>query len=73
MLTEQLGDDVQLVGDDNFVTNPAIISEAIDRGVANAALIKLNQIGTVTETLAPMRVCREAGYGQTGYGQMVSH
>lgn len=66
--TEQLGGRVQLVGDDNFVTNPAIIAEAISRGVANAALIKLNQIGTVTETLDAMRVCREAGYGQ-----MASH
>jgi enolase len=68
MLTERLGDRVQLVGDDNFVTNPAIIADGIDRGIANAALIKLNQIGTVTETLEAMRLCRDAGYGQ-----MVSH
>jgi enolase len=67
-LTDRLGGQVQLVGDDIFVTNPAIIAEAIDRGVGNAALIKLNQIGTVTETLEAMRVCRHAGYAQ-----MVSH
>jgi enolase len=67
-LTERLGSTIQLVGDDNFVTNPAIITDAIGRGVANAALIKVNQIGTVTETLEAMRVCREAGYAA-----MVSH
>jgi enolase len=58
----------ELVGDDNFVTNPAIITEAIADGIGNAALIKLNQIGTITETLEAMQLCREAGYGQ-----MVSH
>jgi enolase len=68
LLTERLGDRIQLVGDDNLVTNPAIIATAIDDGIANAALIKLNQIGTVTETLEAMRLCRDAGYGQ-----MVSH
>jgi enolase len=68
LLTERLGTTVQLVGDDNFVTNPAIITDAITEGIANAALIKLNQIGTVTETLEAMRLCRDAGYGQ-----MVSH
>lgn len=62
------GERSQLVGDDNFVTNPAIIARAIEDGIANAALIKLNQIGTVTETLEAMRLCRDAGYGQ-----MVSH
>lgn len=67
-LTERLGETVQLVGDDIFVTNPRIVTEAIDRGVGNSALIKLNQIGTVTETLEAMRICREAGYAQ-----MVSH
>jgi enolase len=67
-LTDRLGDAVQLVGDDIFVTNPGIIASAIETGVANAALIKLNQIGTVTETLDAMRVCRHAGYAQ-----MVSH
>lgn len=67
-LTARLGDRVQLVGDDLLVTNPAIIAQAIDDKVANAALIKPNQIGTVTETLEAMRVCREAGWAQ-----MVSH
>lgn len=67
-MTAALGRRVQIVGDDNFVTNPALISAAIGRGIANAALIKVNQIGTVAETLAAMRVCREAGYGA-----MVSH
>lgn len=63
-LTRTLGDQVQLVGDDIFVTNPAIIREGISRGVGNAALIKVNQVGTVTETLEAMAVCREAGYAQ---------
>jgi enolase len=67
-LTERLGDRVQLVGDDIFVTDPVTIARAIADSVGNAALIKLNQIGTVSETLEAMRVCREAGYGQ-----MVSH
>lgn len=67
-LTERLGEKVQLVGDDIFVTNPAIISRAIERGIGNSALIKLNQIGTVTETLRAQAMCREAGYTQ-----MVSH
>ncbi|AZN29802.1 phosphopyruvate hydratase [Flaviflexus salsibiostraticola] len=67
-MTETIGERVQLVGDDNFCTNPAIIAAAIDDGIANAALIKVNQIGTVTETLTAMRICHEAGYGQ-----MVSH
>jgi enolase len=67
-LTERLGERVQLVGDDNLVTNPAIISEAIARKACTAALIKLNQIGTVMETLESMRLCRRAGWGQ-----MVSH
>jgi enolase len=67
-LTDRLGDRVQLVGDDIFVTNSAIISRAIERGIANSALIKLNQIGTVTETLHAQALCREAGYAQ-----MISH
>ncbi len=67
-LTAELGGRVQLVGDDNFCTNPAIITAAIADGIGNAALIKVNQIGTVTETLEAMRICHEAGYGQ-----MVSH
>jgi enolase len=67
-ITQRLGDRVQLVGDDNFCTNPAIIADAISRKIANSALIKVNQIGTVTETLEAMRLCREAGYTA-----MVSH
>jgi enolase len=63
-LTSRLGGAVELVGDDNFCTNPAIISAAISRGIANASLIKLNQIGTVTETLEAMAICRQAGYRQ---------
>jgi enolase len=63
-LTARLGTTVELVGDDNFCTNPAIITDAIKRGIANASLIKLNQIGTVTETLEAMAVCRRAGYRQ---------
>lgn len=67
-LTERLGGRVQIMGDDIFVTNPAMIRDAIANCVGNSALIKLNQIGTVTETLAAMAVCRAAGYTQ-----MVSH
>lgn len=67
-MTAQLGEKAQLVGDDLFVTNPAIIAEGIEKKVANSALIKLNQIGSVSETLEAMRLCREAGYTQ-----MVSH
>jgi enolase len=63
-LTERLGSRVQLVGDDIFVTNPSIIAEAIGRGVANAALIKVNQIGSVTQTLEAMATCRRGGYAQ---------
>ena len=67
-LNSALGDRLQLVGDDILVTNPGIIAEAIERNIANAALIKVNQIGTVTETLEAMRLCRQAGWSQ-----MVSH
>ena len=63
-LTSRLGGAVELVGDDIFCTNPAIISAAISRGIGNASLIKLNQIGTVTETLEAMAICRQAGYRQ---------
>ena len=63
-LTERLGGTTQIMGDDIFVTNPTIITEAIGRKVGNSALIKLNQIGTVTETLGAIRLCREAGYTQ---------
>jgi enolase len=61
-LTRRLGGSVQLVGDDLFVTNPAILAQGIERGVANAILIKVNQIGTLTETLEAVRVARDAGY-----------
>ncbi|MEM7409940.1 MAG: phosphopyruvate hydratase [Myxococcota bacterium] len=61
-LTDKLGKQVQLVGDDLFVTNPKILKEGIDQGVANAILIKVNQIGTLTETLEAIRLAREAGY-----------
>ena len=67
-LTARLGERVQLVGDDNFCTNPAIITTAIADGICNSALIKLNQIGTVSETLEAMAICHRAGYTQ-----MVSH
>ncbi len=63
-LTERLGDRVQLVGDDLFVTNTAILKRGIDEGVANAILITLNQIGTVSETLAAMRMAADAGYAR---------
>jgi len=63
-LTRRLGESTELVGDDIFCTNPAIITEAIERGIGNSALIKLNQIGTVTETLDAMAICRQAGYRQ---------
>jgi enolase len=61
-LTARLGARVQLVGDDIFVTNPAILKQAIERKVANAILIKVNQIGTLSETLEAIRVARAAGY-----------
>ena len=62
-LTRRLGSRVQLVGDDIFVTNPAIIQEGIRKGVANALLVKLNQIGTLTETLEAVELAKRAGYG----------
>jgi enolase len=61
-LTKALGDHVQLVGDDVFVTNPAILRKGVTDGVANALLVKLNQIGTVTETLEAIALARSAGY-----------
>jgi enolase len=61
-LTEALGAETQLVGDDIFVTNPEIFQKGIDRGVANAILIKLNQIGTLTETLDTIEMAKRAGY-----------
>ena len=62
-LTKALGKKVQLVGDDNFVTNPKILAEGIRDGIANAILIKLNQIGTVSETLETVAMAQKAGYG----------
>jgi enolase len=62
MLTAELGGKVQLVGDDVFVTNPEILARGIKEGVANALLVKLNQIGTVTETLDAMATAASAGY-----------
>ena len=61
-LTMALGTRVQLIGDDIFVTNPSILRQGIDQGIANALLVKLNQIGSVTETLAAMEMARQAGY-----------
>jgi len=62
LLTERLGTRLQLVGDDIFVTNPAILRRGIDEHIANSVLIKLNQIGTVTETLETIALARDAGY-----------
>jgi enolase len=62
LMTERMGDKLQIVGDDLFVTNPAILAKGIEMGVANSILIKLNQIGTVTETLAAIEMAKAAGY-----------
>lgn len=62
LLTQELGSKVQLVGDDVFVTNPSILRKGIDEGVGNALLVKLNQIGTVTETLDAIAIASAAGY-----------
>ena len=61
-MTQRLGDRLQLVGDDAFVTNPTIIAQAIKDGVGNSSLIKVNQIGSITETLAAIHMSHEAGY-----------
>ncbi|MBH2016409.1 enolase [Aquabacterium commune] len=61
-LTERLGKKVQLVGDDLFVTNTKILKEGIDKGIANSILIKINQIGTLTETFAAIEMAKRAGY-----------
>jgi enolase 1/2/3 len=61
-LTERLGERLQLVGDDNFVTNPERLRRGIELGVANSILVKLNQIGTLTETLETIAIAHEAGY-----------
>ncbi len=68
LLTDKLGQRVQLVGDDLFVTNTAILQEGIAKGIANSILIKLNQIGTLTETLAAIKMADAAGYSS-----IVSH
>jgi enolase len=62
-LTQRLGSRIQLVGDDLFVTNPAILQEGIRRGLANAVLVKVNQIGTLTETLEAVELAKRAGWG----------
>ncbi len=61
-LTDKIGDKVQLVGDDLFVTNPARLRDGIKRGLANSLLVKVNQIGTLSETLEAMRIAERAGY-----------
>ncbi len=62
VLTDELGDDVQLVGDDIFVTNPSILAEGIEKGIGNSILIKVNQIGTLTETLDTVELAKQAAY-----------
>ncbi|MCA1787687.1 MAG: phosphopyruvate hydratase, partial [Desulfobacteraceae bacterium] len=61
-MTDRLGDRIQIVGDDIFVTNPDIFKKGIEAGIGNAILIKLNQIGTVTETLDTIQMAKESGY-----------
>jgi enolase len=68
LLTERVGGRIQLVGDDLFVTNPARLRQGIERGVGNSVLVKPNQIGTLTETLAAIETARSAGYSA-----MISH
>ncbi|MCX7989408.1 MAG: phosphopyruvate hydratase [Aquificaceae bacterium] len=63
LITKELGSKVQLVGDDLFVTNPRILEEGIKSGLANAVLVKLNQVGTLTETLETVALAQRAGYG----------
>ena len=60
--TQIMGDKIQLVGDDLFVTNTKILTRGIENGIANSILIKFNQIGSLTETLAAIRMAKEAGY-----------
>ena len=62
LLTDRLGDKMQLVGDDLFVTNTRFLKKGIDMGVANSILVKLNQIGTLTETLDAVQMANRAGY-----------
>ena len=61
-LTDRIGERVQIVGDDLFVTNPSILKEGIEKGVANSILIKVNQIGTLTETFDAMEMAKRAGF-----------
>ena len=61
-LTDKLGSKIQLVGDDLFVTNPAILKEGIEKGIANSILIKVNQIGSLTETFDAIEMAKKAGY-----------
>jgi enolase len=61
-LNDKLGKKIQIVGDDLFVTNPKILKEGIQKGVANSILIKINQIGTLTETFAAIEMAKRAGY-----------
>ena len=67
-ITKKLGKKIQLVGDDVFVTNPKILEEGIKKGVANAILIKLNQIGTLSETLDTIKLAKD-----NGYNTIISH
>ncbi len=67
-VTERLGERIQLVGDDIFVTNPSRLQQGIDRGVANSILVKVNQIGTLTETIEAVRLAQ-----QNGYTAVISH
>jgi len=62
LLTDRLGKQVQLVGDDLYVTNTKILKEGIEKGIANSILIKINQIGTLTETFAAIEMAKRAGY-----------
>jgi enolase len=62
LMTDRLGSRIQIVGDDLFVTNPKILKEGIQKGIANSILIKLNQIGTLTETLEAIEMAKRAGY-----------
>jgi enolase len=62
LLTKKLGSKVQLVGDDLFVTNTKILQQGIEKGIANSILIKVNQIGTLTETFAAIELAKSAGY-----------
>ena len=68
MMTDRLGNTTQIVGDDVFVTNPAIFEQGIKDGIANAILIKLNQVGSVKETWDTIEMAR-----RNGYGYMISH